>query len=296
MSQSWSISQKRPYGLKQVCRVWRLPRSTEYARRKTKAVGDPPQRRGPRPALREAEILALVREYLATTPWTGEGHRKVYAWIRYVKGLKIAKDRVWRIMRDNRLLSPRRQSQGEVNLHDGKITTVKPDLIWGTDGFKVRTLKDGWVWGFLAVDHCHGEIMGLYAAKRGDAFAALQPIAMGLSRVRGGVAHGVGNGIAVREDHGAQYMSATYRKQAEAWGMSLTYAFVGEPETNGVAERMVRTLKEQVIYGRVIEDLEDLRQRLKTFMRTYNSMWRLEKNRYLTPNEARQQHAKNKAA
>ena len=30
-----------------------------------------------------------------------------------------------------------------------------------------------------------------------------------------------------------------------------SYAFVGEPQTNGVIERLFRTLKEQIVYGRI---------------------------------------------
>ena len=33
--------------------------------------------------------------------------------------------------------------------------------------------------------------------------------------------------------------------------MTPSYAFVGEPETNGVIERFFRTLKEQMVRGRI---------------------------------------------
>jgi transposase InsO family protein len=52
-------------------------------------------------------------------------------------------------------------------------------------------------------------------------------------------------GLALRHDHGSNFMADHFQKQARFWGISPSYAFVGEPETNGVIERLFRTLKEQ---------------------------------------------------
>ena len=47
-------------------------------------------------------------------------------------------------------------------------------------------------------------------------------------------------------NHGSQYLSDHLIK---FWGIQPSYAF--EPQTNGVAERFNRTLKEQIIHGRI---------------------------------------------
>ena len=41
--------------------------------------------------------------------------------------------------------------------------------------------------------------------------------------------------------------------------MTPSYAFIGEPETNGVIERFFRTLKEQIVHGRIYQTIEDIR-------------------------------------
>ena len=51
-------------------------------------------------------------------------------------------------------------------------------------------------------------------------------------------------------DHGSQYLSDHFTNQIKFWGIQPSYAFVAEPQTNGVAERFNRTLKEQIIHGR----------------------------------------------
>jgi putative transposase len=40
--------------------------------------------------------------------------------------------------------------------------------------------------------------------------------------------------------------------------MTPSYAFVAQPETNGVIERLFRTFKEQVVYGRVFQTIEEV--------------------------------------
>ena len=59
-------------------------------------------------------------------------------------------------------------------------------------------------------------------------------------------------------------------------------------QTNGVIERFWKTLKKQVLEGRIHQTLADLRAALVEFMNLYNRAWRLEKLGGLTPDEARQ--------
>ena len=60
-------------------------------------------------------------------------------------------------------------------------------------------------------------------------------------------------------DHGSQYLSDHFTNQIKFWGIQPSYAFVAEPQTNGVAERFNRTLKEQIIHGRIYRNIAELR-------------------------------------
>lgn len=97
-----------------------------------------------------------------------------------------------------RLLSPRRVRQGKGIGHDGTITTDAPDLMWGTDGTRVQTADEGMCWIFTAVDHYSCEVVGRHVCKRGDRFAALQPVAQGLAKYFGGVTADAGRGLSLR--------------------------------------------------------------------------------------------------
>jgi len=199
MSAAISTSTSRAYSVKRVCTVWRMARSTFYAA----PIGSKPARRGPTPAVCDEELHALIVDDLDRSPFTGEGHRMVWARLR-VSGVRVSRRRVLRIMREHGLLSPRRVRQGVDVGHDGTITTDAPDLMWGTDGTRVLTADEGMCWIFTAVDHFNCEVVGHHVCKRGDRFAALQPVSQGLLKHFGGIDAEVGRGLALRMDNGTQ--------------------------------------------------------------------------------------------
>ncbi|HYA14145.1 MAG TPA: IS3 family transposase [Syntrophales bacterium] len=101
------------------------------------------RKRGPKTTITDDE-LDLIKTDLATSRFIGEGHRKVWARLRFVKGYKIWRKRVLRIMREHNLLSPNRVFQGPSKEHAGKIITAAPNIPGGTDGTKIFTTEEGW--------------------------------------------------------------------------------------------------------------------------------------------------------
>ena len=248
------------------------------------------ERAGPQPKVSDAELLAAIEADLKRSPFIGEGHRKVHARLRILDDIRVSRKRVLRVMRENSLLSPHRVRQGKAKVHDGKIITLIPNVMWGTDGARVFTLDDSWVWVFSAVEHWNAKCVGWHVCKVGNRFAALEPISQGLQRIYGSVDAEVARGLSLRMDHGSQYLSDHFQKQIRYWGITPSFGFVEEPETNGVAERFNRTLKEQAIHGRIFRTLEDVRTAVAAFVEDYNAHWRPEKLEYKTPVEARQEY------
>jgi transposase InsO family protein len=297
MSRETSIGANKPYGLERVCRVLEFSRSTIYAQRQAaKVVPLHRGRRGPKPKVSDADLLAAIGADLAASPFAGEGHRKVWARLRLLRHIRVSRARVLRLMRENALLSPHRRPQGTANLHEGTITTDRPNQMWGTDGIRIETLDEGWVWVFSAVDHCDACCVGIHAVKIGNRFAALQPIAQGLQGEFGATGADAGRGLRLRMDHGTQYTAEDFLNQVKFWGITPSFAFLAEPQTNGVAERFNRTLKEQAIHGRVFRNVEEVRVAVTEFKERYNHHWRLEKLGFMSPLEARQAYAMRMAA
>ena len=299
MSGETSEGVGKPYDLERVCRVLEFPRSTIYAqqaRESVKVLALRPVRRGAKPKMADTDLLVAIRADLDASPFTGEGHRKVWARLRILRDIRVSRARVLRLMRENVLLSPHRRPQGAPDLHDGTITTDRPNDLWGTDGIRIETADEGWVWVFSAIDHFDACCVGIHAVKTGNRFAALQPIAQGLQTEFGTTGAEAGRGLTLRMDHGTQYTADDFLNQIRFWGIAPSFAFVVEPQTNGVAERFNRTLKEQVIHGRVFRNLEEVRNAVTEFKDRYNRHWRLEKLGFMSPLEARQAYAIRKAA
>lgn len=286
MSATISATTGKPYGVQRVCEAWEMPRSSFYGRKARRTESPVPLKRGPKTLVSDDELLALIRHDLATSLFTGEGHRKVWARIRFVKGIKVGRKRVLRIMRQENLLSPHRVVQGQKQEHTGKIITAVPDDMWGTDGTKIFTIDDGWCWLFTAIEHWNAECVGWHIAKTGDRFAALQPLSMALQQRFGSVGAGIARGLTLRMDNGSQYLSEHFQNQIKFWGIAPSFAFVSQPQTNGVAERFNKTLKEQVIYGRTYRNIEELRVAVTAFMERYNQHWLVEKLGFRSPKQA----------
>ena len=101
---------------------------------------------------------------------------------------------------------------------------------------------------------------------------------------------------ACRSGSAASICRDHFLNQVRYWGIRPSFGLLKEPETNGVVERWNRTLKEQAVYGRVFQNLADVRAAVAEFVERYNRCWRLEKLAYRTPLEAREEYELRQAA
>ena len=233
--------------------------------------------------------LLEIRAVLAASPFHGEGHRKVWARLRH-RGVRSSRRRVLRLMREQGPAGaqPRRSAawaEGARRRHRSRDTV---DAMWGADLTAAWT-GEGPAAVFIAVDHCSAECVGIHAAARATRFEALEPIRQGVRRHFGGFARDIAKGLAVRHDHGSQYMSDHFQKELAFLGVESSPAFVRAPEGNGCAERLIRTLKENLLWVQSFETIEELRQALLAFRKIYNTTWLIERHGFVSPADYRRQ-------
>ncbi len=125
--------------------------------------------------------------------------------------------------------------------------------------------------------------MGIHAARPGTRFEAVEPLRQGVRAIFGGYEEGIAAGLQVRHDHGSQYVSDYFQDDLKFLGITSSPAFVREPEGNGVAERFILTLKEQLLWVRSFETVEELRVALLEFKDRYNREWLCERHGHQTP-------------
>ena len=122
-------------------------------------------------------------------------------------------------MRENNLLSPHRCRRRGGNPHVGEIITHAPNLMWGTDGVRVFTVDDGWGWIFTAIEHWNAECVGWHVC------TPRRPLRRPSADLHGGCEavcldlRGAARGLALRMDHGSQYLSDHFTNQIKFWGI-----------------------------------------------------------------------------
>lgn len=289
MSQAHSISTHRRYGTAMVCRIWGVSRATVYrhlAPGNADNEARPPRRQGPEGACSDAELLAHIQAVIEASPFTGEGYRKIWARLRH-RGVRTAARRVRRIMKENGLLAPQRPVHRVAPPHDGTIVTDRVDEVWGTDMTQTVTTGEGRAFVFIAVDHCSGEFIGTHASSSASRWEALEPVRQGVTKHFGSFEPGAAAGLILRHDHGSNYMAEDFQNEIRCFGITSSPAFLRQPEGNGVAERAIRTLKEQLLWLRHFTTVEELRQALAAFATLYNATWLRERHGHKTPDQIR---------
>jgi putative transposase len=286
MSRRVSPATGQAYGLQRVTRIWGVARATIYRHRHG---ADAAHRRksGPLGAMADQDLAGMIRQLLTASPFHGEGYRKLWARLRFA-GVRTSRRRVLRLMREHGLLAHQRAGRPRGSrAHDGRrITTDQVDLMWGSDLTSVMT-GEGQAAVFVAVDHGSAECVGLHASRSADRFEALEPVRQGVRERFGAFARNVASGLALRHDHGSQYVSHHFQAEIRFLGIASSPAFVREPEGNGCAERFIRVLKENLLWIRRFDTVEELRLALLAFKQTYNRSWIIERHGYRTPAQVR---------
>ena len=286
MSRARSPSFARVYGLSRVTRIWGLSRATVYRSRAGAPDDASRGRPGPIGACPDAELADHIRRLIEESGFHGEGYRKLWARLR-VAGVRASPRRVRRVMGEQGLLAPHRAVQTRTKIHDGTIITDRINEMWGTDMTQTVTTDEGKAYVFVAVEHANSEIVGIHAARSANRFEALEPVRQGVNRCFGSIAPDVALGLKLRHDHGSNYMSEDFQAEIKCLGIQASPSFVREPEGNGVAERFIRTLKENLLWVRTFSTIEELRAALIEFARHYNGTWLVARHGYKTPDQVR---------
>ena len=113
-----------------------------------------------------------------------------------------------------------------------------------------------------------------------DRWAAADLLREAIGDRFGSVEAGAAAGLKLRHDGGSCFRSAHYQAEIDYLAIDRSPAFHYEPETNGVVEKFIQTLKEQVLWIEQFDTLEQLRARIRQFAHDYNQHWLLERHGY----------------
>lgn len=249
----------------QLCDAFGISRAAYYAAKRPRAAAKVIAiRRAPRHTSSEVALDAIREVIKAEPAW---GVRKVWATLKR-KGLTVSRKRVHALMRANGLVLARDREPGETTR--GHVAVPEPNRRFGGDLTTVWTKRDGWVAVVPTIDCGCRSVLGLTVTKDQHGPAVLASVEQAL-REAFGEPRNVPSGVELRTDHGPQYTGADCAALVAKWGLLHTFAPVGRPTGNAVAERVIRTMKEEIVWLRDWENADELREALLAWQRRYNA-------------------------
>jgi transposase InsO family protein len=84
-------------------------------------------------------------------------------------------------------------------------------------------------------------------------------------------------------------MSDDFQQELTFLSLTSSPSFVREPEGNGIAERFIRTLKENLLWVRPFATVAARVEALQEFKRLYNEQWLIERHGYRSPSQVRRE-------
>ncbi len=266
----------------QLCEVFGMSRQAYYKALKVPVVSPdpPPGRRRSRWVTAEEASNAIWPLAEAHPSW---GVRKIWACLKR-DGLRVSRKRVWALMRSMGLCVPAAERRAARPV--GQVTVPDSNRRWATDMTTVWTSRDGWVAVMPVVDCGDRTVLALEASKSQKALSLLAPVEHALEHVFM-ERKNVPAGLELRTDHGPQYTGLDCEQLCWRWQLEHTYAPVGRPTGNAVVERLILTLKTELIWTQDWECLEELQAALSAWLHVYNTLRPHQALNWLTPAEKR---------
>jgi transposase InsO family protein len=174
---------------------------------------------------------------------------------------RVNAKRVQRIMRENGLLLQRHTGR-PTKAHDGKIITLKSNLRWCSDGFRIQCWNGEHLEIAFSLDCCDREVMSWVSSTRGIDGQMIRDLMAETIESRFGAVSVLPHRIQWLTDNGPGYVANETVTFGRSLGLEVCTTAPYSPESNGMAEAFVKTFKrDYVAYGdlssamRVLEQL-----------------------------------------
>jgi putative transposase len=275
------IAAKRAeHSVKAMCRVLGVSRSGFHAwvKREPSARALEDQRL----TERIVEIHALNRRVY--------GSPRIHAELRLGDGIRVARKRVERLMREARISGMVRRTRGRTtitvpgvrvcdDLVDRHFLAAAPDRLWVADITYLRTWE-GWLYLVAVQDVYSRRIVGWSMADHMRAELVTDALQMALARRR------PAPGLIWHSDQGSQFVSLAFGQQARAAGIAQSMGSKGDCYDNAVAESFFATLKKELIHRRSWPEKAELRGEVFEYIEVfYNRRRRHRSLGFLSPEQ-----------
>lgn len=243
------------------------------------------RRRSATVAQRNAVLLERIHAFKAEHPFWG--YRRLWAHLRFGEGQPVNKKRVLRLLRAEQLLvKPNPRLRAVRTPGRSKPRPTRPNQWWGIDMTKVLVGPVGWVYLVLVLDWHTKKIVGHHVGLQARAAEWLHALNQGVNRQ---FPQGV-QGLSLMSDNGCQPTSVAFMKACATLGIAQAFTSYNNPKGNADTERVMRTLKEELLWLREWSSVAGLQQAMATWIDWYNSSYLHSTLGYRTPNAFEAMH------
>lgn len=262
------LSLHEQYPIQKLCAVLDLPRSSAYYE--------------PRPSEDRSLLEALIE---VAGQWPTYGYRRLTKQLQR-EGHIVNSKRVRKLMHELGIVGkaperkPRTTDSDHAyprypNLVEG-LEVTRPDEVWAADITYIRLRKE-FVYLAVLMDVFTRCIRGWHLGRGLDQELTLVALRRAYEHGRPEIHH---------SDQGVQYAATAYVALLTDGAVKISMANVGEPEENGYAERLMRTIKEEEVDLTEYEDFHAAQSGLGRFLDEVYNRKRIHSSLgYLTPAE-----------
>ena len=230
----------------------------------------PPRRRYKK--AQDGEVLPLISKLVAARPTYG--YRRITAILnRQLRAEDLAPvnhKRVYRIMRAHNLLLARRYSERPDHIHDGKVIVMRSNLRWCSDGFEFTCWNGDIIRGAFIIDAHDREIIAWITVVNAGISGSdirdimLEAVERRFSTYRAPVV------IEMLTDNGSPYIAKETQIFARQIGLKPCFTPVRSPQSNGISEAFVKTLKRDYVEITPLPDARTVIGLIGSWFEDYN--------------------------
>ena len=177
--------------------------------------------------------------------------------------------RIYRLMAQNGLLLQRYTGKPPGRAHEGKIITLHSNQRWTSDGFEIACSNGEAVRVAFALDTCDREVMAWCTSSIGISGEMIRDLMLDAVERRFGATH-TSQPVQWLSDNGSAYRAHETIDFAIRLGLVPCFTPVRSPQSNGMAEAFVNTIKRDYVGGADLSDAETVLRQLPEWIEDYN--------------------------